>query len=58
MFFKRKSYIINIKKIKAIVSDGVIMANDYFILINRKKIAEFKHEYLESKEINNDTIII
>ena len=40
------------------VTDGVIMANDYFILINRKKIAEFKHEYLESKEINNDTIII
>ena len=58
--FKRvhKGYIVNLKKIKAIVSDGVIMANDYFIPINRKKIAEFKHEYLKSQTINNDTVII
>ena len=58
--FKRihKGYIVNLRKIKVIVTDGVIMINDCFIPINRKKIAEFKHEYLKYQEINSDTIII
>lgn len=58
--FKRvhKGFIINMRRVKTIVSDGVIMSDNSFVPINKKKVTEFKHEYLKQQQLFGPSVIV
>ena len=53
-----KGFIVNLNEVKSILSDGVIMTDSSFIPINRKKITEFKHEFLKHQKIFGSNVIL